>query len=200
MPSRTSAASSRSAWWKLRPGRSRAAGPVRVAPAVMATLSLFPVALAAAADGAARISFVESSHSDAAGPAVTAIGLRSTGEAAADAMPPTEVVILVDTSASQTGEHRQRSLEALAGVLEGARDADRFLAECRDVYGLEISGLMCIPPVEEDPKPHFDLLAAIARRNGLSGLSMGMSGDYVQAVASGATHVRVGSAIFGTRG
>jgi pyridoxal phosphate enzyme (YggS family) len=79
-------------------------------------------------------------------------------------------------------------------------DADRFLAECRDVYGLEISGLMCIPPVEEDPKPHFDLLAAIARRNGLSGLSMGMSGDYVQAVASGATHVRVGSAIFGTRG
>jgi pyridoxal phosphate enzyme (YggS family) len=79
-------------------------------------------------------------------------------------------------------------------------DADRFLVECREVHGLEISGLMCIPPVEEDPKPHFDLLAAIARRNGLSGLSMGMSGDYVEAVASGATHVRVGSAIFGTRG
>jgi len=79
-------------------------------------------------------------------------------------------------------------------------DADRFLVECREVHGLEISGLMCIPPVEEDPKPHFELLAAIARRNGLSGLSMGMSGDYVEAVASGATHVRVGSAIFGTRG
>jgi PLP dependent protein len=79
-------------------------------------------------------------------------------------------------------------------------DADRFLVECREVHGLEISGLMCIPPVEEDPKPHFDLLAAITRRNGLSGLSMGMSGDYVEAVASGATHVRVGSAIFGTRG
>lgn len=78
--------------------------------------------------------------------------------------------------------------------------ADAFLAECRDVHGLEISGLMCIPPAEEDPKPHFERLAEIARRNGLSQLSMGMSGDYVQAVACGATHVRVGSAIFGTRG
>jgi PLP dependent protein len=78
--------------------------------------------------------------------------------------------------------------------------ADAFLAECRDVHGLEISGLMCIPPAEEDPKPHFDMLAAIARRNGISLLSMGMSGDYADAVACGATHVRVGSAIFGTRG
>jgi len=78
--------------------------------------------------------------------------------------------------------------------------ADAFLAECRDVHGLEISGLMCIPPAEEDPKPHFERLAEIARRSGLSQLSMGMSGDYVQAVACGATHVRVGSAIFGTRG
>ena len=78
--------------------------------------------------------------------------------------------------------------------------ADAFLAECREVHGLEISGLMCIPPAEEDPKPHFDMLAEIARRNGISQLSMGMSGDYAEAVACGATHVRVGSAIFGTRG
>lgn len=78
--------------------------------------------------------------------------------------------------------------------------ADAFLAECRAVHGLEISGLMCIPPAGEDPKPHFALLAEIARRNGLSQLSMGMSGDYGAAIACGATHVRVGSAIFGTRG
>ena len=78
--------------------------------------------------------------------------------------------------------------------------ADAFLAECREVHGLEISGLMCIPPAEDDPRPHFTLLAEIARRNGLSQLSMGMSGDYPAAIACGATHVRVGSAIFGTRG
>ena len=78
--------------------------------------------------------------------------------------------------------------------------ADAFLRECRDVHGLEITGLMCIPPAEEDPKPHFHLLAEIARRNGLAQLSMGMSGDYPAAIACGATHVRVGSAIFGTRG
>lgn len=78
--------------------------------------------------------------------------------------------------------------------------ADAFLRECRDVHGLDISGLMCIPPAEEDPKPHFILLAAIAGRNGLSQLSMGMSGDYAAAIACGATYVRVGSAIFGTRG
>jgi len=77
--------------------------------------------------------------------------------------------------------------------------ADAFLRECREVHGLEISGLMCIPPAEEDPAPHFALLAEIARRNGLLQLSMGMSGDYPQAIAAGATHVRVGSAIFGTR-
>lgn len=79
-------------------------------------------------------------------------------------------------------------------------EADAFLAECRDVHGLEISGLMCIPPAEDDPKPHFTLLAEIARRNGLSRLSMGMSGDYPAAIACGATHIRVGSAIFGSRG
>ncbi|MCA3554430.1 YggS family pyridoxal phosphate-dependent enzyme [Aestuariivirga sp.] len=77
--------------------------------------------------------------------------------------------------------------------------ADAFLKECRDVHGLEISGLMCIPPDGEDPNPHFTLLAGIAARNGLSQLSMGMSGDYATAIACGATHVRVGSAIFGTR-
>ena len=79
-------------------------------------------------------------------------------------------------------------------------EADRFLKDCRDTHGLEISGLMCIPPAEEDPRPHFALLAEIASRNGLAQLSMGMSGDYAQAVASGATHVRVGSALFGSRG
>lgn len=78
--------------------------------------------------------------------------------------------------------------------------ADAFLKTCRDDHGLDIAGLMCIPPVEEDPAPHFRLLAEIAKRNGLAGLSMGMSGDYAAAVACGATHVRVGSAIFGTRG
>ena len=79
-------------------------------------------------------------------------------------------------------------------------EADAFLRDCREVHGLEISGLMCIPPAEEDPRPHFKLLADIAGRNGLSQLSMGMSGDYAAAIACGATHVRVGSAIFGTRG
>ena len=92
-----------------------------------------------------------------------------------------------------TGREEQK-----AGIDPDA--ADQFLADCREEYGLEISGLMCIPPVEEDPKPHFELLAEIARRNGLSQLSMGMSGDYAAAIACGATHVRVGSAIFGSRG
>ncbi len=85
-----------------------------------------------------------------------------------------------------------------AGIDPG--EADAFLRDCREVHGLEISGLMCIPPAGEDPKPHFGMLAEIARRNGLSQLSMGMSGDYPAAIACGATHVRVGSAIFGGRG
>lgn len=76
---------------------------------------------------------------------------------------------------------------------------DGFLKDCREVHGLEISGLMCIPPVGEDPGPHFELLRDIARRNGIGKLSMGMSGDYAAAIAAGATHVRVGSAIFGSR-
>lgn len=84
-----------------------------------------------------------------------------------------------------------------AGVLPEA--ADGFLAECRDIHRLEIAGLMCIPPADEVPDPHFALLAKIAARNGLSGLSMGMSADFAAAVRQGATHVRIGSAIFGHR-
>ena len=78
-------------------------------------------------------------------------------------------------------------------------DADAFISACRDTYGLTISGLMCIPPLEEPPAPHFALLAKIARRNGLNLLSMGMSADFALAVRFGATHVRVGTAIFGSR-
>src|SRR5262245_3632725 len=84
-----------------------------------------------------------------------------------------------------------------AGVLP--QDADAFLVACRDKFGLKISGLMCIPPLEEAPGPHFALTAKIAKRNGLQLLSMGMSADFATAIALGATHVRVGTAIFGTR-
>ncbi|KZY53516.1 YggS family pyridoxal phosphate-dependent enzyme [Sulfitobacter sp. KE29] len=90
-----------------------------------------------------------------------------------------------------TGEEEQK-----AGVMP--RDADAFIAECR-ALDLPIKGLMCIPPVNEAPSLHFALLAKIAARNDLTGLSMGMSGDFEQAIALGATHVRVGSAIFGER-
>jgi pyridoxal phosphate enzyme (YggS family) len=85
-----------------------------------------------------------------------------------------------------------------AGVLP--QDADTFIARCRAVHGLSIDGLMCIPPAEEAPAPHFALTAKIAARNGLKLLSMGMSADYPIAIAFGATHVRVGTAIFGARG
>jgi PLP dependent protein len=84
-----------------------------------------------------------------------------------------------------------------AGVLP--QEADAFLEKCRVSYGLTISGLMCIPPLSEAPAPHFALTAKIARGNGLKLLSMGMSADFVTAIALGATHVRVGSAIFGER-
>ena len=84
-----------------------------------------------------------------------------------------------------------------AGVLP--QETDAFLAACRDRYGLTISGLMCIPPQNDAPAPHFALTAKIARRNGLSLLSIGMSADYPTAIAFGATHVRVGTAIFGAR-
>ena len=90
-----------------------------------------------------------------------------------------------------TGEEPQK-----AGVLPEAADA--FVAEAR-ALDLPLAGLMCIPPVDEEPSLHFALLAKIAARNGLDGLSMGMSGDFESAIAQGATHVRVGSAIFGER-
>lgn len=77
-------------------------------------------------------------------------------------------------------------------------EADDLVALCRDI-GLNVLGLMCIPPVDETPSLHFALLAKIAARNGLTGLSMGMSGDFEEAIAQGATHIRVGSAIFGAR-
>ncbi len=83
-----------------------------------------------------------------------------------------------------------------AGVLPD--DADAFIAACR-ADGLRLDGAMCIPPDGEDPVPHFRLLRSIAQANGLSGLSMGMSADFETAIAEGATHVRVGSAIFGAR-
>jgi PLP dependent protein len=92
-----------------------------------------------------------------------------------------------------SGEEPQKG-----GVLPTETDA--FLAACRDRHGLTISGLMCIPPLDEPPAPHFALTAKIARRNGLSLLSMGMSSDFAAAIALGATHVRIGTAIFGERG
>jgi pyridoxal phosphate enzyme (YggS family) len=79
------------------------------------------------------------------------------------------------------------------------RDAVAFVARCRDVHGLAIEGLMCIPPADENPGPHFALLEKLAREAGVEKLSMGMSGDYETAIAFGATSVRVGSAIFGSR-
>jgi hypothetical protein len=91
-----------------------------------------------------------------------------------------------------TGEEPQK-----AGVVPS--EADAFIAECRTGYGLDISGLMCIPPVNEPPAAHFALTAKIAARNGLKYLSMGMSADFATAIMLGATHVRVGSAIFGHR-
>lgn len=90
-----------------------------------------------------------------------------------------------------TGEEDQK-----AGILPG--DADDFINDCKGLE-LPVAGLMCIPPVDEEPSLHFALLAKIAARNGLKGLSMGMSGDFEKAIALGATHVRVGSAIFGAR-
>src|ERR1700709_1310223 len=91
-----------------------------------------------------------------------------------------------------TGEEPQK-----AGIAPA--EADAFIASCREKYGLPISGLMCIPPVDDAPAPHFALTAKIAERNGLKGLSMGMSADFAIAIQFGATHVRVGSAIFGHR-
>src|ERR1700710_1484154 len=91
-----------------------------------------------------------------------------------------------------TGEEPQK-----AGIAPA--EADAFIAACREKSRLQISGLMCIPPVDDAPAPHFALTAKIAARNGLANLSMGMSADFAIAIALGATHVRVGSAIFGVR-
>jgi PLP dependent protein len=91
-----------------------------------------------------------------------------------------------------TGAEQQK-----AGVLP--EQADRFITECRTDFGLTIAGLMCIPPAGQPPAPHFANLAEIAARNGLQHLSMGMSEDFEIAIAAGATHVRVGSALFGAR-
>jgi len=91
-----------------------------------------------------------------------------------------------------TGEEPQK-----AGIAPA--EADAFIASCREKHGLAISGLMCIPPVDDAPAPHFALTAKIAARNGLKQLSMGMSADFAIAIQFGATHVRVGSAIFGKR-
>ena len=92
-----------------------------------------------------------------------------------------------------TGEEPQK-----AGVLPAAADA--FIVDCRDRLGLPIKGLMCVPPQDEAPAPHFALLREIARRTGLDLLSMGMSADFEEAIRFGATHVRIGTAIFGPRG
>jgi hypothetical protein len=91
-----------------------------------------------------------------------------------------------------TGEEPQK-----AGI--PPKEVDQFVKECKETVGLNIVGLMCIPPVDEAPGEHFALLQKIAARNGLSQISMGMSSDYETAVGFGATHVRVGSAIFGSR-
>src|SRR5437868_8145602 len=91
-----------------------------------------------------------------------------------------------------TGEEPQKATVAPA-------QADAFIARCREHYGLQISGLMCIPPINDAPAPHFALTAKIAARNGLQNLSMGMSADFAIAIQFGATHVRIGSAIFGHR-
>lgn len=91
-----------------------------------------------------------------------------------------------------TGEEAQK-----AGIHPDAADA--FIATCRDELGLPVVGLMCIPPLDEEPALHFGLLAEIARRNGIDGLSMGMSADFETAIRMGATHVRVGTAVFGSR-
>jgi hypothetical protein len=92
-----------------------------------------------------------------------------------------------------TGEEDQK-----AGVSPGGADA--FIRTCIDVHGLPVIGVMCIPPLDEEPALHFALLRKIAQRNGLAKLSMGMSADYEQAIRFGATHVRVGTALFGARG
>ncbi len=131
----------------------------------------------------------------------------------ADAVALFNVIEVVDRpklarSLSTEMVRQERSLPCYVQVNTGEEDqksgiwpeeADDFIVFCRNECGLDIAGLMCIPPVHEEPAMHFALLRIIAERNSLSGLSMGMSGDYEEAVRFGATSVRVGSAIFGSR-
>lgn len=109
---------------------------------------------------------------------------------------------------AQAGEKHGRSPRVLVQVNTGAEPqkagvlpdaADALIAAARDKYGLTVEGLMCIPPADQDAGPHFQMLRAMAERNGLFVLSMGMSGDYETAIRCGATHVRVGTALFGER-
>ena len=109
---------------------------------------------------------------------------------------------------AQAAEKRGRSPRVLVQVNTGMEpqkagvlpdQADALIAAARGTYGLTVDGLMCIPPADRDAEPHFELLRALAEQNGLSVLSMGMSGDYETAIRCGATHVRVGTALFGER-
>src|SRR5208282_6758752 len=124
-----------------------------------------------------------------------------------DAIHSVDRASLAEALAREIGKQGRRPL-LFAEINSGAEaqksgvlpeEADTFLVACRERYGLTISGLMCIPPHDEAPAPHFALTAQIARRNGLALLSMGMSADFATAIAFGATHVRVGTAIFGIR-
>ncbi|MFC0240500.1 YggS family pyridoxal phosphate-dependent enzyme [Rhodopseudomonas telluris] len=123
--------------------------------------------------------------------AIHSVDRPSLAEALGKALPASGRVVELFVQIN-TGEEPQK-----AGV--APHEADDFIAACRERWGLTISGLMCIPPVDEAPAPHFALTAKIAKRNGLSKLSMGMSADFATAIEFGATHVRVGSAIFGHR-
>jgi hypothetical protein len=119
-----------------------------------------------------------------------ALEMQKTGDMAkADRRPAFLPTCLIEVN---TGEEPQKAGIAPAG-------ADRFITLCRDELKLPVTGLMCVPPLGEEPAPHFALLAKIAKRNGLAHLSMGMSGDFEIAIEFGATHIRVGTAIFGER-
>lgn len=132
---------------------------------------------------------------------------------AADALALFDVIETLDReklarALAEAAAKRGRSPRVLVQVNTGAEPqkagvlpdrADALIAAARDAYGLMVEGLMCIPPADEDAGPHFGLLAGIAARNGLPVLSMGMSGDYEAAIGWGATHVRVGTALFGER-
>ncbi|MEP3276456.1 MAG: YggS family pyridoxal phosphate-dependent enzyme [Stappiaceae bacterium] len=132
---------------------------------------------------------------------------------AADAVALFDVIQTVDRekiarALKKEMDRQKRSIQLFVQVNTGSEpqkggvlpaDADQLIAYCRDDQKLEIAGLMCIPPAGEDPVPHFTMLADIARRNDICSLSMGMSADFERAAQAGATHIRVGSAIFGPR-